>query len=806
VTRRVVPRAWALIGKVPGDRDDYRILRGSSSGRDDDNDLADQVWAELPGIPQLGSMPGPGALPWVTFTPREEDGQHWMAVTAVDATADRDAVGRPAVAIRHIRLSFADMAQDRTGYRALYAAVPPAPDMTPPLTLELPGPDDAAGAVDATVASLADGKCFDRTARLAALLLAGEVMITLSNESTLPVAERLAEFDRVMMLLPFGMRAGIALASWHDGSLREDTPREEAPPIPFRLAFGPFRTGGQAAVRHGGEISPPADGIADRYLRELAAVRKEFGLSALIAHLGRHRAPLAPEDPAQAWEILRSLADPGLVVAAVREGRASVERVLNARRHEGRRLDQFALDELDEYLLAQDDPAAGREVLDRWSDRTAQLAARAVLGQLAAGDAIPAARRLYAHAADHGEQETFLAAIAERRTRDGAVVPAAPVAALIYELTEPPHRGELPAVRAAVLRQPRLARWQLRLSLRGDRDARAWLEWLSPAAGETAPEWLRPYVWLTTPQTTPPNPGDIEAAPEDLALIASFALRDDPVSLLTGPWWPVLLRLARGDPAERATAQARMDLAALAEAAALGRKPPLPSAVRLDTLRLYVGLTPRYLPLTAGAPSCLRYLDALWELWSQPPADGDLTTLTVRLLGSLPKGPFGEEALTLLRAVVTDDRIPFDGAIADTVAEIVAATHGLTEDPRLTADWWARVERLRPDVRAPRVRLRAAVRRPDTDPVEVAVLMGNTAASGVSPEDLHAITWRWLGRRAPEEVSSMLRIVDGVLRLCADPRRIASCEEYVASLARELDVSADRRSTTLFRRRAPDGN
>src|ERR1017187_3286665 len=86
---------------------------------------------------------------------------------------------------------------------------------------------------------------------------------------------------------------------------------------------------------------------------------------------------------------------------------------------------------------------------------------------------------------------------------------------------------------------------------------------------------------------------------------------------------------------------------------------------------------------------------------------GDPSSLTVRLLGWLPEGPLGAEALTVLRAVVTDDRIPLDGAIVDTVADIVAATQGLTEDPSLTADWWARVERLRPDVRGPWVRLRA---------------------------------------------------------------------------------------------------
>lgn len=296
------------------------------------------------------------------------------------------------------------------------------------------------------------------------------------------------------------------------------------------------------------------------------------------------------------------------------------------------------------------------------------------------------------------------------------------------------------------------------------------------------------------------GPGDLEADPEDLALIALFALRDAPVPVLVGSWWPVLLRMAQGDPAGRAAAQARVDLAALTEAADLGPEPPRSAAVRLDTLRLYVGLDPRYLPLTIGASSCQRYLAALWEQWSQLPTDKDFTTLIVRLLGSLPEGSFGEEALALLRDVVIDDRIPFDRVVADAVAGIVAS-RGLTDDPRLTEDWWARVERLRPDVRAPWVRLRAALRRPDTDPVDLAVLMGHTAASGASPEELHRITGRWAASRTSAEVTAMLRIVSGVIRLCADPLRLASCDEYMVSLARLFDVPEEQRPPPRFRRR-----
>lgn len=819
MTQRVPAADWALIGKLPGDKGDYRILRSSVPGkdaqrqdedghRDEDRrrsagDLTDQVMAAVPSSPQLGSMPGPGLLPWVTFTSRREGGQRLIAVVAIEATADRDAVGRPTVEIRYVSVPFAAIARAGTGYRALHAAIPAGPQITAPLSLDLVGPDET------TITALADSECFDRAARLAALLLDGDVVITLSDQKPPSLPERLAEFDRVMTLLPFGMRAGVALASWHDG-----TQSDGGESSPFRFAYGPFPTHGQVVAAHGEPVPPPLDGPACQYLRDLIALREEFGVVRLAEYLGCHRDPLAPQDTEQACEILRSLAEPRLVVAAARAGRASVERVVNVRRQAGARLDKDARDELETYLLARDDKAAGKAVLDGWSDRTPLLAAALVLGQLRADGTSPAARRLYARVTEQGEQETFLATLAACRTRDGAAVAARSVAALMRRLTTPV-RGELPAVRQAVLRQPPLARWLLRLALRGEssrgeggsaRDSvMTWLEWLDPAARDAVPSWLRPYTVLSEPPDAPlswPVDAENEAGIEDAALvIALLALRDGPMSPLSAWWWPVLLRVIRGPLDEPDARQARTDLIALAEGA-IEPSLDLPTAARLDTVRLYLGLNARYLPLARGALACRRYLEALWELWSLPPVEEDAGPLTARLLGDLTAARdvlSADAAVAVLHAVVTDNRIPLDDTIADAIADVLGTVPELAEDPGLTQEWWVRVERLHPEIRTPSARLRATVGRPDPDPVEIAVLCGRSAASGLPPEELLKVTGPWLAGRTDAEIDAILQVLDGVLRLAAEPGQSRSHDEYLQFLVRQLMITAER--SPVLRRR-----
>ena len=376
MTGRSVAADWALVGKLPGDKGDYSILRSGRAHRaegvaDDQGDLAELVWAAVPGTPQLGSMPGPGQLPWVTFVPHPDGGgQHRMAVTVIDATADRDAVGRPNVAIRYVSVPFAEVVLERTSYQALHAAVSAAHlTGTPPLRLALAGPDNG------ITAALADDNVFDRAASLAALVLGGEVVIALSDKASLPLPDRLAEFNRVMALLPAGMRAGTALASWQDGTQAGPVQAGLRAVRGARPSRGRYRRTDPAAGRG------PGPWIS---LRALRARSKEFGVARLIGHLGRHREPLAPDDAEEACQILCSLGQPGLVVEAVLDGQASIGRVVDARRYGGDWLDQGALDVLETYLLVQDNSAAENEISAGWSDRTAPPAHSAVLGEVAA--------------------------------------------------------------------------------------------------------------------------------------------------------------------------------------------------------------------------------------------------------------------------------------------------------------------------------------------------------------------------------------------------------------------------------------
>lgn len=769
MSSRLVYARWAIVGKLPGDRGDYGILRqGRRHDEDDGANLAQFIWAAVPGTPQLGNLPGAGSLPWVAFVPRGEGGQRWLTVTVVDPTKDRDAVGRPNIAIRHVAMSFAEIAARGTGYAALYAAIPPAdefprtdgsPDATGPLPLTLPDPGTATGT------ELADQEVFRQAAALAADLLCEQVVITLTDEVALSLPERLALLDRVTALLPFGMRAGLAMASWHDGTKAR----------PFRLAFGPYAARGEIEARHGQPVPPPTAGIARDYWRSLARLRGRLGVAGLVEHLGRYRQPLAPGDGEGAVQILRSLAEPELVVAAARAGRVSLERVVNTRRHNAYHLDRDSLDALEIFLMARSE--TDDEIRAGWSDRSAALAARLVLSEVAANGVAEAggsARRLYALAAERGDAERFLTTIAGRKTLDGQVVHSSSVARLIRGLAKP-DRGELPDVRHAVLRQPQVARWLIRQSLRGSAWVR-WLEWIDPGS-ETAPGWLGPYRGLSTRFDLPVAWADgvpADADPEDMALTARLAYRNGRPAPVTAKWWATLHTLARSQQDEPPGNCARADLIDLLEGLD-DAATDADTAVRLDTLRLYLELAPRHFPL-AGAPlsECRDYLDLLWDLWSRAPIGEDFPVLVSRLVvallpvpGSPGQAPV-DQLVTVLLAVVGDDRIPLDQAIADLIAGACAAVPALLDDPRLTADWWTRVEHLLPALREPSARLRAAVRQPGADPVDVAVLWGKAAAGDADRQDLLSIACPWLADRTPAEISAVLKILDGVLGLAPD--------------------------------------
>jgi hypothetical protein len=824
MTERIAAQEWAVMGKRPDDRGDYRILVCSSEG------LASRVWAGVPSTPQLGGAPGPGRLPWATFTPRDTDGHPggWqrIAVTLIDSTSDRDAVGRTIAQFRYVEIPFDRLASTGAGYQALYQAIPAASAMSvidrerERLTLEIPGPDDA------VTRSLAGADCFDHAAGVAALLLGGDVLITLDDGTEHaegegpPLEARLGEFDRVLALLPSGLRSCLTLASWDDGTQAAS----------FRLAFGKFPTRGQAVAGYGAPVAPPADGTAAAYLRSLRALGGRFGVERLVEHLARHRAPLSADDIDAAVAILASLDDPMSVVNAVREANPSVDLVANTWRHADDRIDQPSRDELETYLLARLDAEAERAVHEGWSARSPTLAARLGLGELKAGRGAQL-QRLHDCAQSHGGRDPFLAALAEGRTHRGEVVQSWYVADELCSLAAP-KGGDLPALRQAVLGRPGLARWLLRLSLDSDAEPRRWIRWLDPAAAD-APRWLARYTVLATPAGTPlpvpPEPApDPKSAPEpaaavdpevaisaeDLALIAWLAVRDCSFSALAPEWWPLLLRLARtrivplapDDPVGPFADRACADLTGLvrmAKARSMAAGEPQTDA-RVDTLRLYLGQRPAYYPLGAGSVPCRRYLDALWAAWSQPPAEADISALAARLLEAVFGGterfnqpatnPYSDSAVTLLREVVTDDRVPLSDLVARAIARIIAAAPDLAGDPRLTPDWWVRVEQLLPGLRGPAAQLAAAVRQtaPAADPADVAVLCGRAAADGVAATELAATVRPWFDRQSPRAREAMFLIAEGVLRLAApenDPRH----NDYLAVLADRLALSPPKR-------------
>ena len=963
MTRNVPATYWALIGKEPDTKDDYSML---SEGPRRADGHEDRAWAGIPSTPELGGAPGPGRLPWATFTPYTAAGQCWMAVTIVEATRHLDAIGRPVVRARYLELPFAEFASGATSYTALQRAVPEADVMksagpaTPPL-LDLGASSD--GTQAAVGRALADRATFDHAARIAARVLAGDVLIAVHDADLPSLGERLALVDRVLALLPFGVRAGVTIASWQDGTGR----------AAFRLAYGRFAHHGQPVVGHSGQVSPPSDGIAGEYLYLLSELCELHGAARIVDHLAAHWWPLAPtganaaagtpDNNLEALEILRCLSDPHLAVAAARSGTGSADRLAVAWLSGDERLDQRARDDLETRLLQMGGGSAAAAVLPRWSRRTAKLAAAVVLDELAAGDqavqyaggeqgatsvlrSSPAAWRLRAYAAQCDADDSYLTALIDgwlRRGADG--IPAGPVAACLDGT--PPRDGDLRGFRLALLGAPSLARVLLRLSLRRDPAARpdlvgelrtaarsgllgspasaapgdqlaaldsvgvaqliadqldaldpaaaAWIDWLDPAEAD-APAWLARYAVLIVPAPTPvplprtPSAPDIVGAKEDLPLIAWLAVRRSDFSALSPEWWPELYRLARAragthagssviarvhdrlradldgqsphwwpqlrtggtevaagadNPDDiRAVARAQADLrrlAALAGTLRLGGADPLADACA-DTLRLYLGLPPAHHPVNAGQKAAGSYLDALWAVWSEPPADADSTALTLLLLTAVFRSadsfgspgrdpvdaavspapviradPLGAFAVTLLRDVVLDDRSPLNAVIADEVADIVSAHPALLRNARLTSDWWARVEQLCPDIRDPARRLRIAVREaattagqdsvPDREVMAgVAVLSGLAIAEGgLTAEELAAIIRPLLDLQPPRNREAVLRVITGTLRLVDDQdgARVAEQDRAraEATLSYLLGVQAEQGGARLRRRR-----
>ena len=195
---------WALHGDATG-RDENRVL-ACSTGELNATNFNDAIGRFDPGAT--------GALPQVTvsyLTPATEPGESLVAM-AIHAhrPEERDEGGRSTVT-SYFCVPYHRLASAGVTYRGMHDALRairlPA-DNGPPLTVTMPGTGPGTPAVD------------DLALRSAALLLTGRPVCVLGAEEV-SLADRLAFIDTVMTLLPYGLRARMAAATWTPAAYRD---------------------------------------------------------------------------------------------------------------------------------------------------------------------------------------------------------------------------------------------------------------------------------------------------------------------------------------------------------------------------------------------------------------------------------------------------------------------------------------------------------------------------------------------------------------------------------------------------------
>jgi hypothetical protein len=212
------PVEWAWQGKAPDDRG-YRLL-ASSTGDISAGNFEEILDRFAPGtlekLPQV-------AVSYVSAS----DGSRYLSMAFhEEAAGGLDRLGRDVTFTRFFCVPYRQLAAGPVSYLAMYHAFERIrlPDTAaPPFTADLSRPAPAVPG-DAM-----------RALPVAELLLTGNPVCIVDAEST-SMAERLAYIDTVMALLPYGMRAEMAAATWASSTYRlhkfrlffSDAPRRAA--------------------------------------------------------------------------------------------------------------------------------------------------------------------------------------------------------------------------------------------------------------------------------------------------------------------------------------------------------------------------------------------------------------------------------------------------------------------------------------------------------------------------------------------------------------------------------------------------
>ncbi len=296
---------WAWIGKVPGQRDEYGLLRSGNSGRLRPATLARMVSHFSPGSPGGENRDRPEALPWVTFTFAAASNTRYVGVAIREWPRDPvvpvDATGRPIVPTRFFCLPLEDFQEHFGSYSALYEAVRGLDlevlDRDGGL-LRVPVHPRAAGTRTARERLVTEEWLF-AAAAAAAALLDGPIALTPRYLSPrYPLEERIAFLDAVAALLPAGTRATLSASTWADNRTSHQ----------IRLVFAQH-------LRDGGELDPDnppgsgtavdPDGAGARYATLLFRLCDTWGPPTILEWLSVDHNPYSFKQPD---DIVESLA------------------------------------------------------------------------------------------------------------------------------------------------------------------------------------------------------------------------------------------------------------------------------------------------------------------------------------------------------------------------------------------------------------------------------------------------------------------------------------------------------------------
>jgi hypothetical protein len=288
MTDERVAADWAWISKEPTGIA-YSVLATSR----DDVDFGPFIGRYVPGSPSSTVPPdAPAAPPWVTFGPAATgpDGI-LMTVSVRDPSRGRDRDGRAVWPQRLFVIRFAELAAADASYRTISDAVigTAIPDVQSG-TLSLPIAAQPLGELIETIKYYG----FENLATLAAWVLERPVVV--AGAGQLRREQRLAVFDAVAALLPYGFRADLSVSSVVDNTSRHG----------IRLAFAEFAKDGQQLLNLRAAPQPGTEG--SRYYLEVLKEREETsGLGALIKHFRDAKAPYSFQNPGVAVAVLNDL-------------------------------------------------------------------------------------------------------------------------------------------------------------------------------------------------------------------------------------------------------------------------------------------------------------------------------------------------------------------------------------------------------------------------------------------------------------------------------------------------------------------